>query len=524
MKTASILSFFTILALTSATALDGVVHQEDLPDFRSFDGTGNAENDAGAANTPQLRIRRRGPGPNGRPNPRAISNAVMAQNGSTPNERGMSELVTFFGQFIDHNVVLTPMSGPQLPISVPDDDDVLEVEEIPFRRSPQVQGSPVNVITSFIDGSAIYGSSEERATALRTGRGGALKTGDRNLLPNNDDGIENEPDESARFFVAGDLRVNENLNLMVMHTLFVREHNIIARELRRAFRNFDDEELFQTARLINTAQLQKIVYNEWLPALLGDDTDIPEFDGFNSDIEPVVSAFFSTAAFRVGHTLLNDNVTRINRRGRNNNIPLRDTFMTPELIRERGVDDFVRGMANTPAQEVDTMIVDGVRNFLFTNIAEEFPDVEGIDLAARNIQRARDHRIPTYNQARSALGLRPRRSFEEVSSDPTVSAALESVYRDVNQIDGFVGALAEDRVDGSSFGELLRASWSQEFTRLRDGDRFFYLNEGQFSEELRDLPRVQNIFDDSVSTMRQIVLETTRVRSTEIPENVFFSN
>ena len=497
-----------------------------VPAFRTFDGTCNADDDLGAANMAQLRI-----SPvslaDGLPNARLVSNAVMTQTEDIRNDRHMNELVTFFGQFIDHNLALTPMTGAENNIDIAEDDPVLELEEIPFSNSAMINGAPINVVTSFLDGSAIYGSEEERADALRTMKDGLLKTGPGDLLPDNEEGIENEPDTSAEFFVAGDIRSNENPILTAIHTLFVREHNVIARELAEAMPELaeDEEELFLTARRINNAQLQKVVYKEWLPALLGDDTGIPEFTGFDESVDPTVSNFFSTAAFRVGHTLLNEQVTRIDSRYRP--LPplgLNETFMVPDLVREDGIDPFIRGLIETAAQEVDSMIVDSVRNFLFANIAETFPEVDGVDLAARNIQRGRDHQIPAYNTAREALGLPRIRRFEDVSSDPAIVEALKSVYSSVDDIDGFVGCLVEDRVAGSSFGELLRASWAAEFTRIRDGDRFFYLNEGQFSEELMKLPRVERLFDDSVSTMREIVLDTTELRARQLPARIFFTD
>ena len=497
-----------------------------LPPFRTFDGTCNANDDLGAANMAQLRIAPASVGDN-LPNPRLISNAVMDQTEDIRNDRNMNELVTFFGQFIDHNLALTPMNGAENNIDIPEDDPTLELEEIPFANSQMVDGSPINVVTSFLDGSAIYGSEEERADDLRTMEDGLLKTGPGDLLPDNEEGIENEPDTSAEFFVAGDVRSNENPILTAIHTLFVREHNIIARELAEALPELaeDEEELFLTARRINNAQLQKVVYEEWLPAILGDDTGIPEFTGFDDSVDPTVSNFFSTAAFRVGHTLLNEQVTRLDSNYRA--LPplgLNETFMVPDLVREDGIDPFMRGLIATAAQEIDPMIVDSVRNFLFANIAETFPEVDGVDLAARNIQRGRDHQIPSYNDAREALGLSRMASFEDVSSESSIVDALKSVYDDVDDIDGFVGCLVEDRVEGSSMGELLRASWAADFTRIRDGDRFFYLNEGQFSEELMELPRVERLFDDSISTMREIVLETTELKESQLPERIFFTD
>lgn len=77
------------------------------------------------------------------------------------------------------------MSGPQLPISAPSDDDALEVNSIPLRRNPP---SPINAIASFIDGSSTCGSGDERAAALRLGKNGRPRAGPGNLLPSSDDG------------------------------------------------------------------------------------------------------------------------------------------------------------------------------------------------------------------------------------------------------------------------------------------------------------------------------------------------
>ena len=529
-----LLSLFLFCTLPGSYSIPRVVRQEvgscpAVPDFRPFDGTCTANDDAGAADTAQLRIGPRGPPGNNRANARVISNTVHAQTADVRNDRNMNELVTFFGQFIDHDLALSPMTGADFDVEIAEDDPVLggQISAVPLSRSAVVDGAPLNEVTSFLDGSAIYGSGDERAEVLRTGTDGLLKTGDGDLLPDNDGTIENDPDMSAQFFVAGDIRSNENPILTSVHTLFLREHNIIARELAEALPALaeDEEELFLTARRINVAQLQKVVYEEWLPAILGDNTDIPAFTGFDESVEPIVSNFFSTAAFRVGHTMLNEEITRLN--AANQPLPplgLAEAFMSPQLVRDDGIEPFIRGILNTATQEIDPMVVDSVRNFLFANIAEEFPNVDGVDLVARNIQRGRDHRIPSYNAARRALGLSRMRRISDISSNSTVVEALEEVYRNVNQIDAFVGCLAEDRVAGSSLGELLRASWAQEFTRLRDGDRFFYLNEGFFSEELMELPRVERIFDTGVSTMREIILETTDITEGQIPDNVFFTN
>ncbi len=127
----------------------------------------------------------------------------------------------------------------------------------------------INAITSFVDASNVYGSDRARADALRTFSGGRLKMSDGRLLPTgidipNDTGGTNNP--SA--FVAGDIRANENVALTSMHTLFVREHNRLAGIIEAQHPEYSDEQIYQLARKIVGAEIQKITYDEFLPALL----------------------------------------------------------------------------------------------------------------------------------------------------------------------------------------------------------------------------------------------------------------
>ena len=68
--------------------------------------------------------------------------------------------------------------------------------------------------------------------------------------------------------------VNGNwwLGLAMFHTVFMREHNAICEHLASAYPDWDDDALFEHARLVNAALIAKIHTVEWTTALLADST------------------------------------------------------------------------------------------------------------------------------------------------------------------------------------------------------------------------------------------------------------
>ena len=132
------------------------------------------------------------------------------------------------------------------------------------------------------------------------------------------------------------------------------------------------------------------------------------------------------------------------------------------------------------AQEVDTQLVDGLRDFLFGQGARVDKDgaIPAMDLAARNIQRGRDHGIADYNSLRESVGLKKVSSFSEISSNKELAAKLQKAYSSVDDVDAFVGGLAEDHVNGGSVGELFSTIISNQFTAIRDGDQNWFEAKG----------------------------------------------
>jgi len=409
-------------------------------------------------------------------NARVISNIVCNEDAPKPNRRGMSELVTFFGQFLDHTVTETHAEKSRpFQIPVPKDDPVFkEAQFIPFfrtlRKGRGTKRAPVNALSSYIDASSVYGVAEDQVRKLRTMTGGLLKL-PGNLLPRRSG--------TTGFFEAGDRRANENPNLTALHLLWAREHNYIAREVAAAYPAKTDEEVFQLARHIVAAELQAVVYYSFVPALTG--RLLPRYLGYRRNVRAKISNRFSTVAFRVGHTMLNRTVNSIDANGKATKILLRDAFFRPDTFTKHGMDNLFRGMMSGHAAEVDAGITGEVRNFLIPSSRS----TEQLDLAALNIQRGRDHEVPFCNDLRVSLGLRPFKSIEEIApGNHNLLTKLKLVYKgDVNVMDPWLCGVAENHVPGSSLGALFDRIVRDEFVRLRDGDRFYFEKFGYFKPD-----------------------------------------
>ena len=375
--------------------------------------------------------------------------------------------------------------------------------------TPNARQQP-NLISSYLDGSVIYGSDATRAAALRAFQGGLLKTSAGNLPPLNTVGLPNANDAHLfpddELFLAGDVRANENVEFSAIHTLFVREHNQIANALAAANGGLTDEQIFQRARRIVVAELQVITYNEFLPALLGANPLRPYF-GYNPNVNPGIATEFSTAAYRIGHTLINDDVEFLDNDANEiqEALELAEAFFNPGALKATGPDPVLKYLATDNAQEVDAQLVAGLRNFLFGP-----PGAGGFDLASLNIQRGRDHGLADYNSARAAYGLPRVTSFAQITSNPLLQAKLASLYGTVDSIDLWVGGLSEDHLAGSSMGPTFQRIIADQFERIRDGDRFWYAR--TFSG-----PQLQALQQTRLS---DIIRRNTTL--TKLQDNVFF--
>ncbi len=578
------MSLLLVLVLTSAA----IARTVDASPTRTLDGSQNnlANPDWGKSGTPYRRIAppaypdgiaKPPPGPPSRYVSNRIFNDV-SQNLFSEND--ISQWGFIWGQFIDHTIGLRQDSPAEpMPIAF-DTTDPLEafrndLGAIAFARSPAAPGtgttSPrqqLNTVSSYIDGSTVYGDDAARLEWLRAGAKLLLPDG---LLPRGDarGDVSAAPPMArsgrlltapADAIVAGDVRANENVALTATQTLFAREHNRIVDLLPRSL---PEEERFQIARRVVGAEQQWITYREFLPEL---GVDLAAYRGYDPRVDASLSNEFAVVGYRA-HSMVHGELEPSAPAGTWSDaqlkdfarqgieveqddgtvtlvIPLNLAFENPGLLTTIGLGSVLEGIGAERQYRNDEQIDNQLRSVLFQapkpGVADPGACLDGpplpdcfsgvVDLGAIDIERGRDHGVPSYNALRQAYGLPAKASFAAITGEPTdrfpidgeldrgrplddpdildvlrltdadgeeiplgtpeadteavqavrrttVAARLRAIYGDVARVDAFVGMAAEQHAAGSELGELQRAIWRQEFGRLRNGDRFFYAND-----------------------------------------------
>ncbi|MET0707798.1 MAG: peroxidase family protein, partial [Tardiphaga sp.] len=254
-----------------------------------------------------------------------------------------------------------------------------------------------------------------------------------------------------RHFVTGDGRGNENIGLTTVHHIFHSEHNrqveaqkltvlqsgdlafinewlltdlpegsalpttVAEAQALAAGLNWDGERLFQAARFATEMQYQHLVFEEFARKIQ------PAIDPFvfnnATDINPAIFAEFAHTVYRFGHSMLTDNMPRLDANGEafDTDIDLVEAFLNPisfdhfdattntyGLSADQAAGSIVRGMTIEHGNEIDEFLVSSLRNNLLG-----LP----LDLAALNIARGREAGVPTLNEAREQLYAATNSSF-----------------------------------------------------------------------------------------------------------------
>ncbi|KAL6441885.1 hypothetical protein ACFW04_002349 [Cataglyphis niger] len=490
---------------------------------------------------------------NGRPLPSARDITNLIHESKDIPLASVTHMLMQWGQFVDHDVTATGQSRgfngtvPQcclprgagfqppefmhpecLPIAVNLRDSFygpLGVRCLEFLRSgpapkedckfgPREQLSQV---TSYLDASTVYSSNAVHSDSLRIFRNGLLQYGRiqsrRSLLPKREFDLCKRGSLSTTCFRAGDGRLSEQPALTSLHVVFLRLHNRIATELSALNSHWSDEKLFQETRRIVGAAIQHITYREFLPIVLGPqvmkifDLEVLRkgyYEGYDPTVNPTIANSFSTAAYRFGHSLVQQSFVRFdsNHRPMFNNVSIHDEFSNPANLETAGsIDRLLLGLVNQPCQRRDEFITEEITNHLFQTPGFAF----GMDLASLNIQRGRDHGLPPYVRWREICSLSPIKSFEDLDRvmSSEIARKFRSLYSSVEDIDLFSAGLAEKSVTGGLVGPTFACIIAQQFSNLRRGDRFWYENaESESSFTAGQLQQIRRI------TLAQVLCRT----------------
>ncbi|KAI5635442.1 peroxidase domain-containing protein [Phthorimaea operculella] len=430
------------------------------------------------------------------PSAREIS-ALVHEDQHAENT-GITHLLMQWGQFLDHDITSSSQSRgfngsvprcckdggrdfvpneflhPEcFPIPVPPTDPFYGprgvrcldfVRSSPAPRDDCALGwrEQLNQVSAYIDASPLYASSARQSDKLRLFRNGMLQYGRvqqrRPLLPpERKDELCRGGAVSTDCFKSGDARVNEHPGLVAAHIVWLRQHNRMAQELAHLNPHWSDEKIYQETRKIVGAMIQHITYREFLPIVLG--ADVMRL----FELEPLTKGQYRDYDPKTNPSPAN--------------VSLHDEITNPSNIWSIGaVDRLLLGMVNQPIQKRDEFITEELTNHLFQTPSFDF----GMDLAAINIQRGRDHGVPPYTSWREPCGLSGIRAFQDLFRvmPARVVRKLQTLYRSVDDIDLFTGGMAERPVVGGLVGPTFACIIAQQFSNLRKGDRFWYENGG----------------------------------------------
>ncbi|KAI1708148.1 heme peroxidase domain-containing protein [Ditylenchus destructor] len=350
-----------------------------------------------------------------------------------------------------------------------------------------------NLVTSFIDGSHIYGSTKELADELRLFSDGLLKSNPQSqrldlLPPALDSKSCASPSKIRPCFLTGSSMTNILPTNAAFHTIWVRQHNRLAKELKSLNPYWNDERIYQETRRIVIAQLQHITFNEWLPIIIGKNQlrsnglQLRQ-NSFDSDYSiktnPSTLNEYASAVGLFFYSLLPESIGLADKD--EPTVPLTqirhlgNTFNDPSLLYQRDkLDGLLRFLLREPTREFGNFNSELTEKFL------RGPDLNGVDLAAMLIQQGRDHGLNGYVAWREACGLSRPTSFEELDAllleDGINSTQLQEIYGSVDDIDLLVMGLAEKPERGALVGPTFACIIAKQFEKVRHGDRFWYEN------------------------------------------------
>ncbi|OBG48320.1 peroxidase family protein [Mycolicibacterium fortuitum] len=431
------------------------------------------------------------------PNPRLISTKLLQRRAFRPATT-LNVLAAAWLQFETRDW-FSHGSDPNRMLEIPrppDDDwpeDTIKVPATAVDPTAEPGGSTfLNTETHWWDGSQIYGSNQQFQDAIRTHHDGKVCI--------DADGFIDIPPTLIGAAGGAD---GWWLGMELMGTIFMREHNAICDRLKAAYPNWNDDQLFNKARLINAALIAKIHTIEWTPAILGHPT-----------LQIGMRAnWFGLAGERVkelfGRLSAGDLLSGIPGSNTDHHTApysITEDFVTVYRMHPLVPDDYeflsltsgiepraltfseIHGGANSRG----VLKSQGVAECLYSlGVAHpgavtlhnsptfmrdfERVDEHALDMIATDILRSRERGVPRYNDFRRALRLAPATSFDEISGgDAATAAVMAEIYGgDIEKVDTMVGMFGEKLPEGFGFSDTAFRIFVLMASRRLKSDRFY---------------------------------------------------
>ncbi|CAG8563614.1 12140_t:CDS:2 [Gigaspora rosea] len=511
-----------------------------------------------------------------------FSGSPMSDDIISTTRKSMFEV--FFGQFINHDLEdAANQNSPKFMIGDITNDKVYGnaslfnptkstymLMSLSWGRVMDSTLNPVSFGNSFLDLSTIYGTDNDTAYKLRTLKDGKLVTED--FIGNggayntklNNISIKNMAPSSVKVnlppsllppsikvedaLVSGDKRCSENIQLCIIHTLWIREHNYWAENIVKETPGLKDEEIFQKARKIVIGEYQRIIFEEYIPAVLG--FKMPPYSGYNDSELPDTSTHFAGAAFRYGHANIrpynlidgctgepfephpdlkypDSHPNRLYFMGKSVRVPTPFQSLnftdgqldyTPVRILTlasgssgNGYDNMIVSMLREPAAEFGLIYSSTLRNMPGCN-----------DMAAMDIARGRLLGLSDYDTYRAVyhpegsvyVNSNCNRTSEQDSEDcfnvitnnRTSAKKLQQIYGKVNKVDAIVGMFAESKGATTPLPPTITGIIREEYLRKRSSDRFWYEGSKYTSDEIALI---------KTATMRDIIMRNTGIQDVQ---------
>ncbi|CAJ0861331.1 9843_t:CDS:10 [Entrophospora sp. SA101] len=457
------------------------------------------------------------------PMPRCISNIInnyrtekfnIGQRLGYQSKRHTSNMATFFSYFISSDIIQSNTSIASIPIYIPSDDSIYnpptgqlnntQKKFLGFNRTEPVDNlrNGLNHVTPFLDLNQLYGLSKEESTQLRDiGNRGKLKIDKNNqFYP--------MKDPTTGDYILGQFSNQTNyIFTLAIHVIWLREHNRLCDQLYIKYGDsWTDDQYFEEA---------VIVEEEYFGTILG--RSLPQYERYDESLVPGIDVFFETITFKHSHSELGNKYRLQDEYGDIIEDLTLDDILTVGLLEKFGIEKILRSMSLQVQEDSDIYYSDAVRNY---KTIEQL----SYDMAASSVLRARDRGIALYNDVRQAYGLKKKDSWADITSVKALQDYLKQLYPNgPNQLEAFVGAMVEDHLDGSNFGELLDTSMVTQFVHIRNSDRFWYENSIMFTDDEREILRhttfrdiiVRNLPEDYQSFIPQNIWMVQPVASTE---------